>query len=189
MFLFQASRGKSRGGRGGKESWRKEGGGLLARSQTRTHTNASPSLILESSRAPVPYEPRDKQTRRARRPRSARGFPGRSAEIFRTRLCHRTRSTGPSFNPGSAGQAGGSDTPTLAPKMSPSASAVGLCRSRAAAAAPCFRLLTTPRWSLSSAELRVAIEMRDPGTKSRQQSQMKVIFLFFSSSRLRWTRV
>lgn len=69
---------------------------MLARSQTRTHTCASPSLILESLQAPVPHHLWNNQTWRARPHRrassSACSFPGRSAKLFLTgRLASATR--------------------------------------------------------------------------------------------------
>lgn len=146
---------------------------MLARSQTRTHTYASPSLILESLQAPVPYDLQDNQTWRARphrRSNSARSFPGRPAKLFSTcRLASATRqgaqvltsflrSTGlgeptPQWQvllckPAAAGA--GTLRPTQAtashPQIRPSRlppAAVGLCRSRAIAAATYFTSLTT----------------------------------------------
>lgn len=67
---------------------------MLARSQTRTRTSASPSLILESLKAPIPYNLQDNQTRRAR-PHwhlnsSAHSFPGCSAQLLTHRLASAT---------------------------------------------------------------------------------------------------
>lgn len=67
---------------------------MLAKSQTRTRTSASPSLILESLQAPIPYNLQDNQTRRARPHRrsdsSARSFPGCSAQLLTHRLASAT---------------------------------------------------------------------------------------------------
>lgn len=67
---------------------------MLARSQTRTRTSASPSLILESLQAPTPYNLQDNQTRRARPHRrsnsSARSFPRCSAQLLTHRLASAT---------------------------------------------------------------------------------------------------
>lgn len=84
---------------------------MLARSQTRTRTYASPSLIIESLQAPVPYDLQDKQTWRARPRRhsnsSARSFPGHSAKLFATcRLASATRQ-GAQVLTSSLGSAGG----------------------------------------------------------------------------------
>lgn len=66
---------------------------MLARSQTRTRTSASP-LILESLQAPTPYNLQDNQTWRARPHRrsnsSARSFPGCSAQLLTHRLASAT---------------------------------------------------------------------------------------------------
>lgn len=142
---------------------------MLARSQTRTRTYASPSLILESLQAPVPYDLQDKQTWRARPHRhsnsSARSFPGHSAKLFSTcRLASAARSTGPYFIPRKRGGSpplaywqvlqrkpaaagAGTPRPTQATASHPQirlfAAAVGLRRSRAIAAATYFSSLTT----------------------------------------------
>lgn len=67
---------------------------MLAKSQTHTRTSASPSLILKSLQAPIPYNLQDNQTRRARPHRcynsSARSFPGCSAQLLIHRLASAT---------------------------------------------------------------------------------------------------
>lgn len=63
---------------------------MLAKSQTRTCTSASPSLILDCLQALIPYNLQDNQTQRAQPHQhsnsSARSFPRCSAQLSTHRL-------------------------------------------------------------------------------------------------------
>lgn len=133
MFLFQASKGKSCEGLGGKESRRKEAGGLLAGSQTRTREDAfsfsDAARVLKKLPSPRTdggdwkTSPREHGLARAP-PSSARSFPGHAAKPAST--CRLASATG-----GAAPCCGGWSRCSAAPAWSPRAAP---CSTRCAGA-------------------------------------------------------
>lgn len=180
MFLFQASKGKSCEGLGGKESRRKEAGGLLAGSQTRTREDAfsfsDAARVLKKLPSPRTdggdwkTSPREHGLARAP-PSSARSFPGHAAKPASTcRLASATRRGAEAGRVAAApcGSAAGGTHPSLGDRS------LGTTRARRPRAAKGRR---RPR-----APARAPVSRRDARPSRLRPSHAEAAAASFSSS-------